>query len=134
MSSYKDVYFVPYENRQKRLSNSKYEKKEGVETESDLAQTQEKMQEKLKNYVEADITLVPLNCHCRYIVFKEGMWRFCLGGVLRQIEKDYVVLSNGRLTWSVQRVKKDKDGNLHTTRFFKYTKPMHSEMNKNLVE
>jgi hypothetical protein len=62
------------------------------------------------------------------------MWRFCLGGVLRQIEKDYVVLSNGRLTWSVQRVKKDKDGNLHTTRFFKYTKPMHSEMNKNVVE
>jgi hypothetical protein len=123
MSSYHNVYFVPYESRQKRISSSTYTKPEGM-TQTELSQTKEAMEEKLKNYTEADISTIPLNLHCRYIVYKEGMWKFMLGGLLKQVEKDYVVLTNGRLTWSVQKVKQDKDGNDMKTRFFKYSKPL----------
>jgi hypothetical protein len=122
MSSYKDVYFVPYESRTKRLKDTKYEKPEGL-TETELSQTKEKMEEKLKNYTEADISTIPLNLHCRYIVYKDDKWQFMLGGLLKQVEKDYVVLTNGRLTWSVQKIKLNKEGEAMKTRFFKYSKP-----------
>lgn len=123
MSGYHNVYFVPYESRQKRISTSQYTKPDSL-TETEKSQTKEAMEEKLKNYTEADISTIPLNLHCRYIVYKDDMWKFMLGGLLKQVEKDYVVLTNGRLTWSVQKVKLDKNGNEMRTRFFKYSRPL----------
>ena len=124
MSSYKNVYFVPYESRQKRLKNDTYKKENPEElSETEISQSQEKMKEKLKNYVETDMKHISLGTHVRYIVLIDFIPQFRLGGVITKVEDDYVVLSNGRFTWSVQRARPDKDGNKVATRFFKYTKP-----------
>ena len=124
MSSYKNVYFVPYESRQKRLKDNTYKKiNPDTFSETEISQGEEKMKEKLKNYVETDMIHIPIGTHVRYIVLIDFIPQFRLGGVITKVEDDYVVLSNGRFTWSVQRARPDKDGNKVATRFFKYTKP-----------
>ena len=52
-----------------------------------------------------DISTVSLNAHLRYFTVNDkGEKQFRLGGFLTKIdiEKGYVVLSNGKLSWSVQ--------------------------------
>lgn len=59
----------------------------------------------LKDYSEVDnIYDVPINSHLRYFVKKNGKENFRMGGYLTKIEpkKGYIVLSNGKVTWSVQ--------------------------------
>lgn len=65
----------------------------------------DEIKEKLEEYSQVeDITKVPLNSHLRYFSFspKTGKKLFRLGGFLNKIDKEYVVLSNGTLSWSVQ--------------------------------
>lgn len=73
--------------------------------------TPEEIDQKLENYVEVDnIGDVPLNTHVRYFTIqtdkKTGRTKklFRLGGFLinKDNHKKYVVLSNGKSTWSVQ--------------------------------
>ena len=86
----------------KRLSKSNYNRPE--KTLTDTLQSNIEMQKKLKNYIRVDdIEDVNINTHVRYVTLKEGKQRFCLGGLLKKIHNKYVVLSNGTLTWSVQR-------------------------------
>jgi len=105
-----------YEPRTRRIAKSKYERPE--KTKTDENQSEEKMKELLANYEESDPSFIPYNTHIRY-----KNQKFCMGGLLKRCEKDYVVLSNGSLTWSVQRnYKGADDANLKTT-FYKWKKP-----------
>ena len=63
------------------------------------------IKQKLEEYTQVEeIKKVPLNSHLRYFSFnpKTGKKQFRLGGFLTKIDKEYVVLSNGSLSWSVQ--------------------------------
>jgi hypothetical protein len=73
--------------------------------------TKEEVNDKLYDYVEVkNIKDVKLNTHVRYFVFKEDKKTnnikklFRLGGYLvnKETADKYVVLSNGKNTWSVQ--------------------------------
>jgi hypothetical protein len=64
---------------------------------------------KLTDYIKVkpiDVIKIPLNTHLRYFSInpKTGEKQFRLGGVLTKIgdNNQYVVLSNGTLSWSVQ--------------------------------
>jgi hypothetical protein len=67
--------------------------------------TKEDIIEKLKNYREVDdINKVPVNTHMRYFIKKNNKKLFRLGGVLiKKDHPDYVVLTNNKITWSVQK-------------------------------
>ena len=68
--------------------------------------TNKEIEEKLKDYKKvSNITQVPINTHLRYFTKdKNGSKVFRLGGTLNKIgdNQQYVVLSNGTLSWSVQ--------------------------------
>jgi len=68
--------------------------------------TPKEIKEKLEEYKKVDdISKVSLNAHLRYFTVNDkGEKQFRLGGFLTKIdvEKGYVVLSNGNLSWSVQ--------------------------------
>lgn len=66
--------------------------------------TKEEIKDKLTNYEQVDdISKVILNTHVRYFLKKDNIYLFRLGGMLYKINNDlqYVVLSNGKKTWSV---------------------------------
>lgn len=89
-------------NVTKRLKNSKY--KRPANTYTDLL-TNDDIIDKLEDYKRVDdIFKVPLGTHIRYFKNDKGKKKFRLGGVL--IKNDglpkYVVLSNGKFSWSVQ--------------------------------
>ena len=103
------------------------------QTKSDTIQTKKSILEKLKDYEEVrDIEKVPVNTHIRYIVLQNGKSKFRLGGFIKKIFDDYLVLSNGKLTWSVQRYARGTKGKIiHKTRFFKLiTKQEKEELQK----
>jgi hypothetical protein len=71
--------------------------------------TYDEIKEKLKNYEKVEnLVDIPLYTHLRYIEVKEvngkKEYKFRLGGYLinKKFPDKYVVLSNGRLKWSVQ--------------------------------
>lgn len=73
--------------------------------------TEAEIQEKLEDYVEVeDIGKVPMNSHIRYFVTevdkKTGQKKrlFRMGGMLTNKDHPdkFVILSNGRVSWSVQ--------------------------------
>ncbi len=93
-------------NRQmtKRLSTDTNYKKVGKSYQDNLSP--DEIKQKLEEYKPVyDISNVPLNSHIRYFIFdpKTNKKQFRLGGFLTKIEKDYIVLSNGSLSWSVQK-------------------------------
>lgn len=64
------------------------------------------IKKKLEEYKQVDdIEDVSLNTHIRYFTFNptNGKKQFRLGGFLTKIGDKYVVLSNGSLSWSVQK-------------------------------
>ena len=104
-----------------RLSKSIY--KRPSQTITDTLQDPEAYKEKLKGYTEVkDIDYVSINTHVRYFVYdlKENAWKFRTGGLLRKKDNSkYVVLSNGKYTWSVQREVSNGNGDVWETKFFK---------------
>jgi hypothetical protein len=63
------------------------------------------IKEKLEEYKQVeDINAISLNTHLRYFTIdpKTNKKQFRLGGFLTKIDKDYVILANGKLSWSVQ--------------------------------
>ena len=102
-----------------RLSKSKYDRP--TKTLTDSLQTNAKMKEKLENYQRVDdIDDVSLSTHVRYVTLKDGVQRFCLGGLLVKKHSKYVVLSNGNFSWSVQRyhwTKGQNSGTQHGGRY-----------------
>lgn len=88
----------------KRLTKDTNYKKVGKTFQESLSPNE--IKEKLEDYTRVnDIDLVPLNTHIRYFTEdkKTGKKHFRLGGFLTKLDKDYIVLSNGQLSWSVQK-------------------------------
>ena len=86
----------------KNLKDSNYNRP--VKTYTDTLQTTQAMKEKLKNYDKVDnVDDVPLGTHVRYVTWKNGKQRFCLGGLLKEKHSKYVKLSNNNFHWSVQK-------------------------------
>ena len=108
----------------KRLTSDTEYKKQGKSIQQSLSPNE--IKEKLQEYVQINtIDEAPLNSHIRYFTIdkKSGKKQFRLGGFLTKIDKDYVVLSNGRLTWSVQK---------NNSVFFK--KMSYDELKEELIE
>jgi hypothetical protein len=90
-------------NSTKRLGNDNY-KKDGKSMQQALSPNE--IKEKLQEYVQLDnIDDTPINSHIRYFTVdkKSGKKQFRLGGFLTKNENEYVVLSNGKVSWSVQK-------------------------------
>jgi hypothetical protein len=105
----------------KRLSKTNYERPET--TFQDTLQNDSSMLEKLAGYEEVDDpSQIEYSTHTRYITFKDGFAKFCLGGLLKRVLPEYVVFSNGTLSWSVQKeyFNEKTKVSLGKTRFFKY--------------
>jgi hypothetical protein len=103
-----------------RLSKTEYDRPSTTIT--DTLQNDDAMLKKLEGYEEVDmLERVEYNTHVRYITLKDGLPRFCLGGLLKRVFEDYVVLSNGKVTWSVQRnFYNEQRQIIFTTKFYKY--------------
>ena len=85
-----------------RLKNSEYKRPRVTYTDK---LTDDDIIDKLEDYKKVDnIYKVALGSHLRYFIKDKGEKKFRLGGVL--INNDglpkYVVLSNGKFSWSVQ--------------------------------
>lgn len=92
----------------KRLSrDTGYQKAEKTFQQS---MTNEEISKKLMDYIKvennSDVLKIPLNTHIRYFALnpKTGKLEFRLGGNLTKIgdNLEYVILSNGNFSWSVQ--------------------------------
>ncbi len=90
-------------NPTKRLTSDTEYNKTGKSVQQSLSPNE--IKEKLQEYIQIDdINDAPINSHIRYFTIdKSGKKQFRLGGFLTKIDNDYIVLSNGRLTWSVQK-------------------------------
>ncbi len=90
-------------NGTKRLSSDTEYKRTGKSMQQSLSP--DEIKEKLKEYTPIDtIDEAPINSHIRYFTIdSKGKKQFRLGGFLTKIDTDYVVLSNGKLSWSVQK-------------------------------
>lgn len=65
----------------------------------------DEIKKKLEEYKQVDnVMKLSLNTHLRYFTInpKTNEKQFRLGGFLTKIEPEYVILSNGNLSWSVQ--------------------------------
>lgn len=99
-------------------------------TTTDRMQTKDELKKYLKDYEEIpheDVNFMTIGQLLRYISYdkktRKEIFRF--GGLLKKIDKNYVVLQgkNG-MTFSAQRYTFDDNENLiHTTRFFRKQKP-----------
>jgi hypothetical protein len=107
----------------KRLTADTDYKKEGKSLQQTLSPNE--IKEKLQEYTQInDIGEAPLNSHIRYFTIdKNGKKQFRLGGFLTKIDNDYVILSNGKLSWSVQK---------NNSIFFK--KMSYNELKEELIE
>lgn len=66
------------------------------------------IKKKLEEYKQVDeIDDINIGTHLRYFTFNPstGQKQFRLGGFLSKLDKDYVVMNNGELSWSVQKDK-----------------------------
>jgi hypothetical protein len=66
------------------------------------------IKKKLEEYQQVDeIDDVKIGTHLRYFTFNPstGKKQFRLGGFLSKLDKDYIVMNNGQLSWSVQKDK-----------------------------
>ena len=77
---------------------------------TDNLQTNDKMEEKLVDYLRIgdgytmkNIDDAPLNSHIRYVTQKDNKVCFRLGGFLKKKYPDYIVLTNNKVSWSVQK-------------------------------
>ena len=118
----------------KRFSRQKnWVRPEKTETDK-INEDEQKIQEKLQNYIEVEnIDFVSSNTHVRYFVFDtrgdDPSYKFRSGGLLAMKHTDYVVLSNGNLTWSVPK-KTEHLGKMYPTRFFRVYTPYEMQQKK----
>jgi hypothetical protein len=108
-----------------RLSRDTTYKKKNNSYQNNLSPNE--IKKKLEEYQQVDsIYDVDLNTHLRYFTLdKNGKKQFRLGGFLTKINKEnkYVILSNGKLSWSVQ---------IEDSIFFK--KVSFSELKEEIIE
>lgn len=92
-----------------RLGKSDFQRPKYTQTDK---LTREDIEYLLEEYEEADIKNIRIGTHVRYFVTKNGKTQFRMGGNLinKNNYPEYVVLSNGKVSWSV---------NLEGTVFYK---------------
>ena len=88
-----------------RIGNDNYKKKSKKSAQAKMSP--DDIKEKLKDYITVkNIYKTPLKTHVRYFTIdkKTGKNVFRMGGFLNKVndEKEYVILTNGKITWSVQ--------------------------------
>jgi hypothetical protein len=85
----------------RKLSTDNYKRPQQTFTDK---LSEKDIENKLEDYRESDIYKIPLSTHVRYFKVENEKKKFRTGGILYKNEglPDYVVLSNGRKTWSVQ--------------------------------
>lgn len=86
------------------------------------SQSKDEIRKKLQGYIECDIAKIPLYSHCRYITWdkKNNRPKFCPGGMLTLKRDKYIVLTNGKMRWTVSRDFFDTNGNkIFSSRIFK---------------
>jgi hypothetical protein len=119
-------------NGTKRLSRQQdWKRPETTATEA-INQDEAQMLSKLENYVEVDnIDYVTINTHVRYVVFdtRVGKYLFRLGGLLAMKHPTYVVLSNGKQSWSVPK-ETEFEKQTKTTRFFRILNPFEMQQKR----
>jgi len=84
----------------KKLSDVKYVGDKKTFTES---LTKEQIVDLLDGYNETDFSNIKMGFHVRYFKENNGKMDFRMGGTIIKIEKDYVIVSNGKANWSVQK-------------------------------
>ena len=97
------IYYIMYPKKTTPLAADKTYKRPDVTYQEQL--TKEEIIEKMKGYTRVEnIMDVPVNTHLRYFIEKDGKKIFRNGGFLHnKINGDvYVILSNGKNSWSVQ--------------------------------
>ncbi len=120
-----------------RLNEDDYSKP--TKTITDLIQTREAIDDKLQNYTEVDnneLELLPKNVHISYITYnlEKNMELFRMGGYLRKVAKDYIVLAGkGNKTFSVQRKIYQNGQLLYVTRFFAKKKDATSKTKNSVI-
>jgi len=114
-----DKKYLPF----RRISEDNYERPKVTIT--DMAMKDKKfIDEKLEGYVEIgpnDVDFLVPGIRVRYITHdpKTGKDLFRFGGVIKLVEKDYLVLIGGNnVTFSVQRYIYNKKKLVFSTRFF----------------
>lgn len=103
-----------------RLGKSLYNRPDNG-TITDTLQDPDEYKKKLKGYVEvSNIDYVSIRTHVRYFIYDNDTekWKFRTGGLLTKKHDKYVILSNGKYSWSVQRHVNMGD-DLFETKFFK---------------
>jgi hypothetical protein len=105
-------------NNPTRITKLQYDRPKITIT--DTLQNDDSIREKLNSYEEvSNIDSIPIHTHVRYITYKDGHPKFCLGGFLIKIHSDYVILSNNTVNWSVQRFYVNKEtGDKQFTTFY----------------
>lgn len=90
---------------------------------TDSLQEAGEYRKKLQGYTSVqNIDSVNDNTHVRYFVYnlERRKWLFRMGGLLKRRHEKYIVLSNGRHTWCVQREVQDSaTEDVYETKFFK---------------
>lgn len=84
-----------------KLTDDEYERPTRTFTDN---LTKEEIKHLLEDYKEMDIDDIKIGTHVRYLSYVNGKYKFRMGGMLTIIKglPEYVVLSNGTKTWSVQ--------------------------------
>lgn len=92
-----------YRSERKSIVDCPYDRPEI--TAQDTMQTQEEMEKRLVDYERVtNIENVKKGSQIRYVTMdKEGNQAFRVGGKLIKVEPEYIMLTNGRMYWSVQR-------------------------------
>lgn len=119
-------------NGTKRLSRQQDWKRPETTATDAINQDEAQMNSKLENYVEVDnIDYVGINTHVRYVVFdtRVGKYLFRLGGLLAMKHPTYVVLSNGKQSWSVPK-ETEFNKQTHATRFFRILNPFEMQQKR----
>ena len=103
-----------------RLGKSLYNRPENG-TITDSLQDPQEYKKKLQGYIEvSNVDYVSIRTHVRYFIYDgdTSTWKFRTGGLVTKKHDKYVILSNGKYSWSVQRYI-HVDDELFETKFFK---------------
>ena len=117
-----DLGRPPVTNKSIRLVDDKSYQSGGKKTKTRKTQSKDEIRKKLQGYIECSIPDIPLYSHCRYITWdKENKKpKFCLGGMSTLKREKYIILTNGKVRWSVSRHFYDDSGNIiFSSRIFK---------------
>jgi hypothetical protein len=87
----------------RRITEDDYQRPS--KTFQDTLQNKADMLKYLENYKRVEnVDDIPLNSHMRYVTLdKNNKQVFRIGGFLKQIKPNYIVLTSGTLNWCVQR-------------------------------